>query len=448
MLSGVKRVLFLTQSRLPQAFRRRLAFMTVLALALLGQCAFALAQQDEYKLGPQDRVRLKVYEWRSTINAVFEWTSLNAEFTVGASGAVSLPLLGEVQAAGATTSELARLVGESLRKRIGLSDTPNIAVEVVQYRPFYIVGAVNKPGEYPYRPDLTVLQALSIAGGLLGSGESGLRLTREIIAGQGDSQFSEAEANGLLARKARLEAELANTDTITFPPELEQRKSDPAIGTVMRQEISIFDARRSALKTEIEALEQLKAFLAKGVESLQAQLKAQENERDLTKKELEGVASLVSRGLAPTPRQLELERVVSRMEGDRLRLETELLRTRQDISRADLSIIEARNKMSNEVTTGLRETQTKLEQSVVKMATAERLLYDSQVTYPRLLASRRQDSKTQPVYRIVRRIDGQAREMPVQDSTHVEAGDTLKVEIPLPDNFGQPPSGQKLNLSQ
>jgi protein involved in polysaccharide export with SLBB domain len=448
MLSGVKRVLFLTQPRLPWAFQRHFAFMTVLTLALLSQYAFALAQQDEYKLGPQDKVRLKVYEWRSTINAVFEWTSLNAEFTVGASGAISLPLLGEVQAAGATTSELARLIGESLRKRIGLSDTPNIAVEVVQYRPFYIVGAVNKPGEYPYRPDLTVLQALSIAGGLLGSGESGLRLTREIIAGQGDSQFSEAEANGLLARKARQEAELANADTITFPPELEQRKSDPAVATVMRQEISIFEARRSALKTEIEALEQLKAFLAKGVESLQAQLKAQENERDLTKRELEGVASLVSRGLAPAPRQLELERVVSRMEGDRLRLETELLKTRQDISRADLSIIEARNKMSNDVTAGLRETQTKLEQSVVKMATAERLLYDSQVTYPRLLASRRQDSKTQPIYRIVRRIDGQAREMPVQDSAHVEPGDTLKVEIPLPDNFGQPPVGQKLNLSQ
>jgi protein involved in polysaccharide export with SLBB domain len=448
MLSGVKRVLAPIQPRLSQAFRRHFAFMTVLTLTLLSQYAFALAQQDEYKLGPQDKVRLKVYEWRSTINAVFEWTSLNAEFTVGASGAISLPLLGEVQAAGATTSELARLIGESLRKRIGLSDTPNIAVEVVQYRPFYIVGAVNKPGEYPYRPDLTVLQALSIAGGLLGSGESGLRLTREIIAGQGDSQFSEAEANGLLARKARQEAELANADTITFPPELEQRKSDPAIATVMRQEISIFEARRSALKTEIEALEQLKAFLAKGVESLQAQLKAQENERDLTKRELEGVASLVSRGLAPAPRQLELERVVSRMEGDRLRLETELLKTRQDISRADLSIIEARNKMSNDVTAGLRETQTKLEQSVVKMATAERLLYDSQVTYPRLLASRRQDSKTQPIYRIVRRIDGQAREMPVQDSAHVEPGDTLKVEIPLPDNFGQPPVGQKLNLSQ
>jgi protein involved in polysaccharide export with SLBB domain len=431
----------------------RLAFplRSLLAALLLAALAHgsADAAQDEYTLGPQDKVRLKVYEWRSTINAVFEWTSLNAEFTLGASGAISLPLLGEIQAAGATTSQLAKAIGDGLAKRIGLSDVPNVAVEVVQYRPFYIIGAVNKPGEYPYRPELTVLQALGIAGGLLGSGESGLRLTREIIAGQGDSQFSEAEANGLLARKARLEAELANADTITFPPELAQRQNDPAVATVMRQEVGIFQARRLALKTEIDALEQLKAFLGKGVESLQAQLKAQENERALTRKELDSIASLVSRGLAAAPRQLEMERLMSRMEGDRLRLETELLKTRQDISRADLSIIEARNKMSGEVTTGLRETQTKLEQSMVKMATADRLLHDSQVTYPRLLASRRQDSKSQPLYRIVRRIDGAGKETPVPDSARIEPGDTLKVEIPLPDGFAEPaPPNRARNLSQ
>jgi protein involved in polysaccharide export with SLBB domain len=418
-------------------------------VALLAQTELACAQTaSEYKLGAQDKVRLKVFEWRSTINAVFEWTSLNAEFTVGASGSLSLPILGEVPAAGLTTSELARAIGENLRTRIGLSEAPNVAVEVVQYRPFYIVGAVNKPGEYPYRPDLTVLQALSIAGGLLGSGESGMRLSREIIAGQGESQASESEANNLLARKARLEAELGNAESITFPPELERRSDDPAVATVMRQEVAIFESRRNALKTEIQALSQLKEFLTKGVESLQAQLEAQKNERDLTKKELEGVASLVSRGLAASPRQLDLERTMSRMEGDRLRMETELLRTRQDISRADLSMIEARNKMANAASEGLRETQTKLEQSMVKMATADRLLYDSQVTYPRLLASRRQDSKIQPVYRIVRRqADGQTKETPATDSSILAPGDTLKVEIPLPDSIAEPPK-RAPNLSQ
>jgi polysaccharide export outer membrane protein len=360
-----------------------------------------------------------------------------------------LPILGEIPAAGSTPSELARAIGEALKSRIGLAEAPKIAVEVILYRPFYIAGAVNKPGEFPYRPELTVLQAVSIAGGLIGSGDSGMRLNREIISTLGDSQSMETEANALLARKSRLEAEMANADKVAFPPELERRKDDPAIATVMRQEIGIFDARRNALRNEIAALEQLKTFLAKGVESLQAQAKAQEKERDLTKKELESIASLVSRGLAAAPRQLELERVMSRMEGDRLRLETELLKTRQDISRADLSIIEARNKLSNEVAASLRETQTKLEQAIVKLSTSDRLLFDSRVTYPSLLAAKqRPDSKLKPIYRLVRRIDGQVKELVVADSASVEPGDTLTVELPLPDSAGAGLGPTRNNPSQ
>jgi protein involved in polysaccharide export with SLBB domain len=423
----------------------RLAVVFWVALLLLPSTQVAAAQQtQDYKLGPQDRVRLLVYEWRTTLNAVFEWTSLNAQFTVGASGALSLPILGEIPAAGSTTSELARVIGEELKSRIGLSEAPKVAVEVVLFRPFYIAGAVNRPGEFPYRPELTVLQAVSIAGGLIGSGESALRLNREIISTLGDSQSTEAEAHGLLARKARLEAEMKNADKIVFPPELEQRKSDPAIATVIRQELGIFDARRIALKTEIDALENLKIFLAKGVESLQAQGKAQERERDLTKKELENIASLVSRGLAASPRQIELERLLSRMEGDRLRLQTELLRTQQEISRADLSIIEARNKLSNEITTSLRETQTRLEQAIVRMSTADRLLYDSRVTYPNMLAGKQKpDSKLKPTYRIVRRIDGQVKELAATETTAVEPNDTITVELPVPETAVVPyPQGR------
>jgi polysaccharide export outer membrane protein len=442
--------------------RRFIAIAASFPLHGLGICLLAAAllfhsvqgaaaqQTPDYKLGPQDRVRLLVYEWRTTLNAVFEWTSLNAEFTVGASGAVSLPILGEIRAAGSTTSQLARAIGEELKSRIGLSEAPKVAVEVVIYRPFYIAGAVNRPGEFPYRPELTVLQAISIAGGMIGSGDSAMRLNREIITTLGDSEAQETEANGLLARKARLEAELKNADKVVFPPELEKRKSDPAMATVMQQELAIFDSRRNALRTEIDALEQLKVFLAKGVESLEAQTKAQERERDLTKKELENIASLVSRGLAASPRQIELERLMSRMEGDRLRLQTELLRTKQDISRADLSIVEARNRLSNEIAASLRETQTRLEQAIVRISTADRLLYDSRVTYPNMLTARqRPDSKLKPIYRIVRRVDGQVKELSASENMAVEPGDTLTVEMPLPESAVMPlPQQARNNPSQ
>jgi hypothetical protein len=186
------------------------------------------------------------------------------------------------------------------------------------------------------------------------------------------------------------------------------------------------------------------------VESLEAQTKAQERERDLTKKELENIASLVSRGLAASPRQIELERLMSRMEGDRLRLQTELLRTKQDISRADLSIVEARNRLSNEIAASLRETQTRLEQAIVRISTADRLLYDSRVTYPNMLTARqRPDSKLKPIYRIVRRVDGQVKELSASENMAVEPGDTLTVEMPLPESAVMPlPQQARNNPSQ
>jgi len=96
---------------------------------------------------------------------IYEWTAFKAEYIVSGSGYLSLPLLGDVPASGLTTMELSRDLGLRLKDRMGLVASPDVTVEVVQFRPFYIVGTVEKPGEYPYRPGLNVLEAFAIAGG-------------------------------------------------------------------------------------------------------------------------------------------------------------------------------------------------------------------------------------------------------------------------------------------
>src|ERR1700675_710829 len=102
-------------------------------------------------------------------------------------GKVSLPLIGELSAAGKTPGELASAIGDALKARIGLVEPPDVSVEVVHFRPFYILGDIEKPGEYAFRPGLTVLQAVSIAGGIPKvSGLGSMRLERESIATRGD----------------------------------------------------------------------------------------------------------------------------------------------------------------------------------------------------------------------------------------------------------------------
>jgi protein involved in polysaccharide export with SLBB domain len=113
----------------------------------------AAASADNYILGPNDRIRLKVYGE----------ADITGEYEIGNTGQVSIPLAGHIKAAGATTRQLEKAIAAALAK--GIVRDPRVNVEVAQYRPYYILGEVKKSGEYPYRHGLTVLDAVASAGG-------------------------------------------------------------------------------------------------------------------------------------------------------------------------------------------------------------------------------------------------------------------------------------------
>ncbi|USI72477.1 polysaccharide biosynthesis/export family protein [Sphingomonas morindae] len=106
-----------------------------------------------YRLGNADRVRVTVYNE----------PDLSGEFTVGSNGVLSLPLIGEVPVLGQTSSEAASKIETKLRD--GYLKDPHVALEVLSFRPFYILGEVTKPGEYPYSEGLTVQKAVATAEG-------------------------------------------------------------------------------------------------------------------------------------------------------------------------------------------------------------------------------------------------------------------------------------------
>ncbi|MET0597090.1 MAG: polysaccharide biosynthesis/export family protein [Mesorhizobium sp.] len=413
----------------PRSWRRLLLVgASALTMAVSG---LSPAGAADYQLGPQDKVRLKIFEWRASRDAFFEWKAMNDDFTVAADGTLSLPFAGQVQAAGATPSELSKAIGDRLRDEMGLGRAPNVAVEVVEYRPFFIVGHVTKPGEFPFRPGLTVLQAMSIAGGLQRREEGVTRLEREVIAGRGDVGVYALQNVTLLARKARLEAELANADSITFPDQLERRKSQGAVKMVVEQEKSIFLARRDGLATQVSALTGLRDFLEKEVSSLEAQLVFHDRQIELVRKELSGVSSLVNKGFAAAPREIGLERTLAEIQSGRLSAETSLLRARQEISRTDIAILQLKNQQANEVAVSLRETQAQLEELRSKADTAVELLHEAESSAPRLLALRKQSLTAEPKLTIVRQSESGPVEIAATEATAVEPGDTVKVELPL-----------------
>jgi polysaccharide export outer membrane protein len=112
------------------------------------------ARPGPYRLGAGDEVRI----------TVFGQDQLSEKYLVGDDGTVALPLLGPVAAAGHTTAELAAGIADALRARHLLQD-PSVAVEVITYRPIFVLGEVNKPGQYPWQPGMTVVTAVAVAGG-------------------------------------------------------------------------------------------------------------------------------------------------------------------------------------------------------------------------------------------------------------------------------------------
>ena len=111
-----------------------------------------VAQLTEYRLGPGDQLRI----------TVFNEAELTGNYIVGSQGSISYPLVGEVHAAGLTLAEFSAQLQTALGAYIR---NPNVSAEVVNYRPFFILGEVQRPGTYPYSASLTVLNAVATAGG-------------------------------------------------------------------------------------------------------------------------------------------------------------------------------------------------------------------------------------------------------------------------------------------
>jgi protein involved in polysaccharide export with SLBB domain len=107
-----------------------------------------------YRLGPDDQLQITVYRQ----------PDLSGRFRLDGEGYLALPLAGEIPAARLTTRELEQAIAARLRDGNYLV-TPQVSIQVLAYRPFYILGEINNPGRYEYRDGMTVTNAVALAGG-------------------------------------------------------------------------------------------------------------------------------------------------------------------------------------------------------------------------------------------------------------------------------------------
>jgi polysaccharide export outer membrane protein len=150
------------------------------AAAVAGGAAGGAPLEDisSYRLGPGDALRVNV----------FRHEDLSGEFTLDGDGYFALPLVGEVLGGGRSARELENEIEGALKSGGYLID-PQVSIQVLNYRPFYIIGEVNNPGSFEYVNGMTVINAVALAGGFTYRADQD-----DIVISRGGSSGPELEA--------------------------------------------------------------------------------------------------------------------------------------------------------------------------------------------------------------------------------------------------------------
>ncbi|TNC83655.1 MAG: capsular biosynthesis protein [Thalassolituus sp.] len=172
-----------------------LRFLGLLFIAISFQ---SFANENVYRLGAGDLISISVYDE----------PDLSLELRIGLSGTISYPLLGDVDVQGLSPKQLELKLLEKLKGPY-LVD-PSVSVSIMEYRPFYVTGEVEKPGSYSFHPGLTVERAISIAGGFTE------RASKNRIYVVQDNMGEDADGKSIKKDKAKLADVVRPGDVITI----------------------------------------------------------------------------------------------------------------------------------------------------------------------------------------------------------------------------------------
>lgn len=395
-----------------------------------------MAVAGDYRLGPQDKLNIRIAEWQTVDGTFRDWSSINGDYSVGPAGTLSVPFVGEMQAAGKTTSEIAAAIGLALQRKLALPDKPEASVEMAQFRPFYISGEVQNPGQFPYVPDLTVLKAVSIAGGIRRNADYGPQLGKDLVTAKGSFDIYDDQRLRLIIKRARIDADLAGKTSFEIPKEA---VDDPRTQAIVADEMQILTADQKALKLKLDALDDLKGVLEGEIESLQKKIANQQQQVDLAQQQLTSIGPLAQKGLVANARLLDSKQSVADLQGKILDYETAILTAKQSISKADQDAIDARNTLNSNLAASRQQAEADLNEATLRTAMQKGLI--AAASDPAMAAAITGGQEPALLYSLVRVADGKTSEIDAKEDTPVLPGDVIKVKL-APSAGGPPMASQ------
>lgn len=407
---------------------------TTIAVAVaLMCCVFAhigAAQSEDaaYKVSALDRLSLDVAQWDATTRNMEPMGFLSGIYEVDADGTVLLPVVGRQDAVGEPLSDLSQTIETRLRERLGITDGLFVAIRVDTFAPVFIVGAVEKPGSFAFRPGLSVLQATALAGGVRRARSIFSRTDRDVVNALGEYRLLEVDRDRHIARVARLRAELSGDGPIEPPEEL---RESPLADELLAVETAILDARRDDYQDALTAIRDLKTLVSARIAKLEAEAVLRSQLLESARKQAEAVRTLVNQGLANNARQFSVERIYGESQARILELETARLSAEQRLAEAKRDEANLIGERRVALVSELQQARTALLRTRVRLESVS-ALYAEAARFGTTLTDLSAASNTRaPTYTVTRQSpDGAARTFVAHAATQVLPGDVLEVRAP------------------
>jgi polysaccharide biosynthesis/export protein ExoF len=336
-------------------------------------CNWPAFAGSDLVLGPGDKIAISVYKR----------PDLSGEFRVLPAGYLSLPFVPNLPVIGMTLTEVKQALTKRFREDAFLLD-PRVNVDLIETRPIFVAGDVRRPGTVPYQMGMTVLHAVAAAGGVRVVDVETLSARLEIGRLREKLRTSQQTIGLALIRRARLMAERGDRFDFELPDqarsyltEVEARKAYESEQVLLRQ-------RGDAHRLQLELLEKQTGSFKEEIEALQAQSEAKTRESNLVDEERRYVESLMQRGLtARSGRNIELQRAVVQIEGEKRQLASLIAKAKQEIGRIEQSIANLKNQREIEISSQLRETDDGIDSLRIAIEETQASLAEAGEVLPR-----------------------------------------------------------------
>jgi protein involved in polysaccharide export with SLBB domain len=371
-----------------------------------------LRKPGAYEVGPGDKLLIKF----------FQRDELSGEFRVRSDGQITLPLIGSFSVQGQTPAEVEQLISVKFFEMT--KSSAHAVVDVIERRPFFVAGDVNRPGTFQYFPRMTVLHAVALAGGIYRMPQAPnqfMDITRE----QWRLRSSKADAAVTLAKRERLKALLNRQDEVDFPELISELVGTDQGERIISTQRRLFEQARRWRNDQKDYLKSAVQLAEEEIKALRTRLATINDVMKVHDDELSTRQKLLERGLTRRQSVYQKQYAISNLLTSAANVEAEIKRAEMKRNRAMQEQNEFWPSQDRKLADELATVEAEFERNMREIQASNNMLGQSMATGMRQAGF----NAASVEYRILRRRDGEVEELAAKENDRMLPGDVLKVAL-------------------